>query len=101
MKPAYIAPFIIVATLTILMCWQESRKRNISFITALVLCLLLTPVIGYIIISMRPRRNAIGCKWCGNTENEAVFCGICGKDWDGNLREMREPQKSAVARQEW
>lgn len=69
----------IFAILTVLMCYQESRKRKISFLTALIYSLLLTPIISYIIILNRPLRNARGCEWCGNAKNEAEICGKCGK----------------------
>ncbi len=68
------------------MCLQESKKRKINFISALFICILLTPFFGYFIISGRPLRNPKGCKWCGNEENEAEFCGICNKNESGELR---------------
>ncbi len=76
--------FIGVAlALTILMCLQESKKRKINFLVALLLCIILTPLIGYLIISGRPLRNPKGCKWCSNEKNEAEYCGICGKNENG------------------
>ena len=76
--------FIGVAlALTILMCLQESKKRKINLLVALLLCIILTPLIGYLIISGRPLRNPKGCKWCGNEKNEAEYCGICGKNENG------------------
>ena len=77
---------LFAVVITVLMCWQESRKRDIHFVVALLICLLTTPFIGYFIISSRKLRNSIGCRWCGNSANEAVFCGICNKDAVGNLR---------------
>ena len=77
----------LLLLLTILMCWQESRRRQISFVVALLLCLLLTPLIGYFIVFNRPMRNA-GCAWCGNPLNEAEYCGICGKNSEGKLKEQ-------------
>jgi hypothetical protein len=35
---------------------------------------------------MLPARNPKGCKWCGNTKNEAKFCGLCGKNENGEQR---------------
>lgn len=72
--------------LTILMCWQESKKRKIHFGLALFICILLTPLFGYFILSSRPLRHPRGCKHCGNSFNEANFCGICGKNEDGLTR---------------
>lgn len=70
-----------------MMCRQESKKRKIHFIIALVLCFLLTPLIGYFIIISRPLRNSLGCKNCGNKYNEAEFCGLCKKNSEGFTKE--------------
>ena len=69
--------------LTVLMCRQESQKKKINFWLALLICFAATPIFGYFIVSSFPVRNPIGCKWCGNTENEVEFCGICGKNDEG------------------
>ncbi|MCG9910990.1 MAG: hypothetical protein MH137_06780 [Flavobacteriales bacterium] len=79
----FLALFIILA---FLMAHQESKKRKISFWKAILFCVLLSPIIGFFIISNYPLRNAPGCQWCGNSENEAEYCGICGKNEEGNLR---------------
>ena len=68
------------------MCYQESKRRKIDFLIALLFCFALTPFVGYLIISMYPRRDPVGCQWCGNVENEADYCGICGKNKDGEKR---------------
>ena len=70
---------VIYIVLALLMCYQESQKRKISFVVALAMCLVLTPFIGYVIILNRPLRSAIGCDWCGNAKNESEICGVCGK----------------------
>ena len=66
------------------MCYQESRKRKISFISALLFCVITTPLIGYAIITARPLRVPNKpCPHCGNTEKETEFCGICMKNEAG------------------
>jgi 4-amino-4-deoxy-L-arabinose transferase-like glycosyltransferase len=79
-----LAPFAII--LTLLMCWQESQKRKIHFILAIFICMLITPFFGYFIICSFALRNPIGCNWCGNTKNEAEYCGLCGKNKEGQIR---------------
>jgi D-alanyl-lipoteichoic acid acyltransferase DltB (MBOAT superfamily) len=74
---------IFIVLLVLLFAWQESRKRKISFFFAALICLTLSPIIGYFIVTNRPLRNPIGCQWCGNTENESAVCGICGKNANG------------------
>ena len=71
--------------LAILMCLQESRRRKISFIAALLLSIFITPFFAYFIIGLLPLRNAKGCKWCDNTANEAEYCGLCGKNDAGEV----------------
>lgn len=77
---------LIVLVLTILMCLQESKKRKITFWKAFIICLLISPFFGYFIITNHGLRNPAGCKWCGNEKNEAEFCGICGKNVEGILK---------------
>jgi hypothetical protein len=74
---------IVFLVLTVLMCRQESQKKKINFWLALLICFAATPIFGYFIVSSFPLRNPIGCKWCGNAENEVEFCGICGKNEEG------------------
>jgi hypothetical protein len=81
--------FLVVAIilgLTVLMCLQESKRRKISFLSALLICILLTPLIGYFIVSNKPLRMTRGCKWCGNQQNESEYCGICNKNESGELK---------------
>lgn len=81
--------FILVITavvlLTFFMCLQESKRRKIHFITAIIICILTTPLLGYLIISSIGLRNPIGCKWCGNSKNESEYCGICHKNAQGEM----------------
>ena len=70
---------LIYILLVILTSRQESKRRRIHFVTCLIILILATPLFGYFIVSSFPSRNPIGCNWCGNKENEAEICAICGK----------------------
>lgn len=83
---AFIIFYLLLIALSVLMCLQESRKREINFFVALLICALITPLVGYFIILAFPLRNPRGCQWCGNTKNEAEYCGICGKNALGELK---------------
>lgn len=74
--------------LTVLMCYQESNKRKISFPAALLICIITTPLLGYFIISSKPLKSAKGCTWCGNKRKETEYCGICNKNESGELRKI-------------
>lgn len=76
--------------LTVMMCLQESKKHKIGFAPALILCILLTPLFGYFVILSRPIRSARGCKFCGNTNNEAEFCALCGKNQESELKDDKK-----------
>lgn len=78
---------LIPVAITLLMCWQESRRRKVHFLAALLICVVTSPLIGYfLIIGLFPLRNPKGCRWCGNKYNEAEYCGICFKNDEGLTR---------------
>lgn len=61
------------------------RQKKMGFIATLLLCLLLKSIVGFLLCDNSGAKEPKGCKWCGNTENEAEYCGLCYKDEDGNL----------------
>jgi hypothetical protein len=80
---------ILLITLVVLMCRQESQRRCIHFFVALLLCVCLTPVIAYYIIIHRPLRAKRFCWHCNNTESEKIKCGVCGHNTDDvNLNQV-------------
>lgn len=76
----------ILSLLVVLMCYQESKKRKINFFVALLICILVTPLFGYFIITNFKLRNPLGCNWCGNKYNEVEYCGVCNKNIAGEIR---------------
>ena len=73
-------------TISILYAWFEGSKRRPGFVGCLLIMLLFTPFFGYFIIEAFSKKNAKGCKWCGNKYNEAEYCGLCGKNEAGEIR---------------
>jgi len=55
-----------------------------GFWGALGLGLLLTPLIALIIIIGSARKDRRGCAHCGNSENEAEYCALCGHNAAGD-----------------
>lgn len=78
--------YVALLAVTVLMCWQESHKRKINFWLALLICLVITPFLGYLIIGSVKLRKPRGCDWCKNEANEAEYCYYCGKNEEGELR---------------
>ncbi len=62
------------------------RHKKLGFAQSFLICIIATPFLGFLFVEGSASRNPPGCKWCGNKENEAVFCGICGKNEVGELR---------------
>jgi len=81
----YLVAAIFIA-LVIGMAWQEGRKRTCGFVGALAICLFLSPIFGYFVVLLFPLKRPKGCRWCGNQQNEAEYCGPCGKNELGQLR---------------
>ena len=79
---------IVAVGLTVLMAWQEGRKRTCGIIGAIGICLVLSPLFAYFVILLFPLKHPRGCRWCNNKQNEADYCGICGKNDAGELRSM-------------
>lgn len=77
---------LIYIIISYLIADKIGRLKKIGFLNTFLLCLFTTPFIGYLIAEGGGRSNAKGCKWCGNKENEADFCGLCGKNDNGDLR---------------
>jgi hypothetical protein len=65
-------------------------NRKGGFLRAFLVSLLLSPLAGIIITVGGGQKNPRGCPHCGNDQNEAEFCGICGKNEEGLTREMSQ-----------
>lgn len=86
--------FTLVYLLPVLyISWVLGRQRRIGFFWSLIVCLVTSPLFGFFIVSSSGLKNAKGCGWCGNTYNEAEFCGLCGKNEEGELRPGFIPRK--------
>ena len=72
--------------ITYLVSDKIGRHKKIGFAKTFILCVIFTPFIGYLIAEGSALKHPRGCAWCGNTENEAEYCGLCGKNENGDLK---------------
>lgn len=75
----YLLPNIFIA-------WYIGRHRRMGFFWSLIVCMVTSPLFGFFIVTAAAPLHAKGCNWCGNSYNEAEFCGLCGKNDAGELR---------------
>jgi hypothetical protein len=83
----YIFLIVFFGLIPLGIAWFIGRHRKIGFWLSLILCIVTSPLIGFFITSNSALRYPIGCKWCGNVDNEAQYCGLCGKNWDGTTKQ--------------
>jgi hypothetical protein len=76
---------VLYVCICVLYSWQEGAKKSTGFIGTLLIILVL-PFIGYWLVELLQNNKAKGCAWCGNIYNEAIYCGICGKNEAGEMR---------------
>lgn len=75
----------IYIVICILYAWFEGKKKATGFIGSLLL-LICIPFICYWVIELLTNKKAKDCAWCGNKYNEAVYCGLCGKNENAEIR---------------
>jgi UPF0716 family protein affecting phage T7 exclusion len=82
-------PYLLIG-LYLLICFliahKIGRHKKIGFWPTLILCLIATTFVGFLVAEGSGLKNALGCQHCGNKENEAEYCGLCGKNALGELR---------------
>lgn len=74
-------------TISFLYAYFEGSMRKPGFWGCLAIMITFTPFFGYFIIESFSQKKAKGCKWCGNKYNEAMYCGLCGKNAEGVERD--------------
>jgi hypothetical protein len=80
--------FIVYFSVSFLIADKIGRNKKLGFVMTLLICIFLSPFIGFLISENSALKFPIGCNWCGNNDNEARYCGICGKDINGELKKV-------------
>lgn len=77
---------ILYLGLSYLIAAKIGRYKTIGFWMTFLLCIIVSPFIGYLVAEGGGMKNPRGCKWCGNKYNEVEFCGLCGKNEQGEMK---------------
>jgi hypothetical protein len=83
----WLSIFFIVFFIPIflLYCYQRGQQKKAGFLKVLLIMIICTPFIGYWIIEVLPNHKT-PCRWCGNKDNEAEYCGLCNKNEPGESK---------------
>jgi hypothetical protein len=84
--PVFLFFIVVYLAAMVFVSWTVGRYHRAGFLGSLVICLVTSPLFGYLIISASGQKNPKGCSWCGNKYNEAEYCGLCGKNDAGDTR---------------
>ncbi len=84
-------------------CYLVAHKigehRTIGFTWTFIIGVAFTPLAGYLAAESAALKKPRGCLYCGNRENEAEYCGVCGKNDNGDTQPVvRESFGSKLAR---
>jgi hypothetical protein len=70
----------------LLYCFQKGREKKAGTLKVILIMIFTTPFIGYFIVESLSNHKS-PCQWCGNTYNEAEYCGLCGKNKSGIVKQ--------------
>jgi hypothetical protein len=82
----YILAVLALYFFPIYIIGRIASKKKIGAVNAILISLFFTPFIGLIASLHSGLKNPIGCKHCGNSENEVEFCALCGKNESGEIQ---------------
>jgi hypothetical protein len=68
-----------------LYCYQRGKEKKAGLLKFILIMILATPFFGYFIIEALPNHKR-PCRCCGNKYNEADYCGLCGKNENGEIK---------------
>lgn len=69
-----------------LVAQKIGERRTIGFTWTFIIGVVFTPFAGYLAAESAALKEPKGCVYCGNRENEAEYCGVCGKNDIGEQR---------------
>jgi hypothetical protein len=74
--------------LYILVCYlvgaTKGRRSDLGHMDTFILCLVTSPLVGYLVAHSQLSRGGHTCKWCGQPNVVTKWCPGCGKDQQGN-----------------
>jgi hypothetical protein len=78
--------FILYFGLCYFIAAKIGSRKKIGFWKTFLLCIVTSPFFGFMFAENSKLKNPKGCNWCGNKYNEAIYCGLCGKNEEGEIR---------------
>ncbi len=88
---------IFIWALGSLLVGFAGMNRKGGFLRAFLISLILSPLAGIFLTVGGGQKNPIGCRHCGNAENEAEYCGVCGKNEEGFTSAMKQSSHVKIA----
>ena len=85
-KPMIYLSTILYFGLCYLVALKSGKHKKFGFLGTFLISLVCSPFIGYLIAEGSAQKKPKGCTWCDNKQNEAEFCGLCGKNETGMIR---------------
>jgi hypothetical protein len=87
--PAWVGYSVLVGSaLYILLCYfiaaTKGRRSDLGHMDTFILCLVASPLVGYLLAHSQMSRGGHTCNWCGKPNVVTKWCPCCGKDQQGN-----------------
>jgi hypothetical protein len=71
---------IFYVLLSAAIAFAASRQKKIPIVAAFLICLVLTPIFGGVLLFCFRDRHTLTCPNCGNDKSETNKCGVCGTE---------------------
>lgn len=71
-------------------------RHDLGVMDTFILCLMISPLGGFLFTRIEIMFRAKGCKWCGSMDVVHHYCEHCGMDVNGKMQENFVPRSRPV-----